>query len=134
MKHRNYKNGFLYGDALIASSILLLLLPVILQVLSMSTTMVERAYEQDAITQEVVAFIEEGKADYDSGQMPQEGINTSRKGGTHLHVMFHRIGTVEMIHSIPIYRYTVQAKKDGKVIYELSTFLGPPMESVHSEL
>lgn len=128
------KAGFLYGDALIGSSIVLLLLPVILQILSVATTMVETSYKKDMIVQEAVAFIEEGKADYDSGNRPKEGVVTFRGYGDDTEIMFHCMGTIEVIHGIPIYRYTVQAKKDREVVYELSTFLGTPLESVNQEL
>lgn len=120
------QSGFLYGDALMAVTLVLLLLPTILYVLSDTLTMVKTAYIDDYILQDTVSYIEEGKALYDSGGTPH--ITATPVSGNHNlpHIVFKKSLVEEEINGISILRYCVQAIDNGDVVYEISTFLGPP--------
>ena len=85
------QSGFLYGDALMAVTLVLLLLPTILYVLSDTLTMVKTAYIDDYILQDTVSYIEEGKALYDSGGTPY--ITATPISGNHNlpHIVFKKI-------------------------------------------
>ena len=108
------QSGFLYGDARMAVTLVLLL------------TMVKTAYIDDYILQDTVSYIEEGKALYDSGGTPH--ITATPVSGNHNlpHIVFKKSLVEEEINGIYILRYRVQAIDNGDVVYEISTFLGPP--------
>ena len=118
--------GFLYGDALMAVTLILFMLPTILYILSGTLSVVQSSYIDDYILQDTVSYIEAGKATYDSGGMPTTG-NISSLSRHHLStIIFKQRVIEEEINGVSILRYIVQAVDNGDTIYELSTFLGPP--------
>ena len=98
-KHRlrTEQSGFLYGDALMAVTLVLLILPIILYVLSSTLSIVKTTYTHDYILQDSLSYIEAGKAVYD---------------------------TEEVVNGVSILRFSVQAVDNGVTVYEISTFLG----------
>ena len=127
-KHRlrTEQSGFLYGDALMAVTLILFILPTILYILSGTLSVVQSSYIDDYILQDTVSYIEAGKATYDSGGMPTTG-NISSLNRHHLStITFKQRVIEEEINGVSILRYIVQAVDNGDTIYELSTFLGPP--------
>ena len=56
--------GFLYGDALMAVTLILFILPTILYILSGTLSIVQSSYIDDYILQDTVSYIEAGKATY----------------------------------------------------------------------
>lgn len=121
------KRGFLYGDALMAVTLVLLFLPTILYVLNNTLTIVQTAYINDYILQDTVACIEEGKAQYDSGSIPSSTDVPPSNGHNLSNIVFKRYVEEENVKGITLLKYTVQAIDNGDIVYELSTFLGPPL-------
>lgn len=121
-------SGFLYGDAIIGATIVLIILPVILQIFFLSTQNLEMSYHRDQIEQDVVAFIEEGKSAYDSGNMPKVGVAKSHFSPSTTSTEYILTEEPIEVNGIFISRYTVQAVEFGKTIYEVSTYLGAPLE------
>lgn len=126
-KHRlrTEQSGFLYGDALMAVTLVLLILPIILSVLSNTLSMVKTTYTHDYILQDSVSYIEAGKAAYDAGGMPTAGIISSSNGHNLSNITFKQSVTEELVSGVSILRFSVQAIDNGVTVYEISTFLGP---------
>lgn len=119
------ESGFLYGDALIAVTLVLFILPTILCILSNTLSMVHTSYIDDYTLQDTVACIEAGKSMYDSGEMPTTGNISSLNGHNLSNITFKQSATEEVVNGVSILRFSVQAVDNGVTIYELSTFLGP---------
>ena len=126
-KHRlrTEQSGFLYGDALMAVTLVLLILPTILYVLSSTLSTVKTTYTHDYILQDSVSYIEVGKAVYDAGGMPTAGIISSSNGHNLSNITFKQSVTEEMVNGVSMLRFSVQAIDNGVTVYEISTFLGP---------
>lgn len=122
---RTEQSGFLYGDALMAVTLVLLILPTILYVLSSTLLTVKTTYTHDYILQDSVSYIEAGKAVYDAGGMPTAGIISSSNGHNLSNITFKQSVTEEMVNGVSILRFSVQAIDNGVTVYEISTFLGP---------
>ena len=122
---RTEQSGFLYGDALMAVTLVLLILPTILYVLSSTLSTVKTTYTHDYILQDSVSYIEAGKAVYDAGGMPTAGIISSSNGHNFSNITFKQSVTEEMVNGVSILRFSVQAIDNGVTVYEISTFLGP---------
>ena len=122
---RTEQSGFLYGDALMAVTLVLLILPTILYVLSSTLSTVKTTYTHDYILQDSVSYIEAGKAVYDAGGMPTAGIISSSNGHNLSNITFTQSVTEEMVNGVSILRFSVQAIDNGVTVYEISTFLGP---------
>lgn len=122
---RTEQSGFLYGDALMAVTLVLLILPTILYVLSSTLSTVKTTYTHDYILQDSVSYIEAGKAVYDAGGMPTAGIISSSNGHNLSNITFKQSVTEEMVNGVSILRFSVQAIDNGVTVYEISTFLGP---------
>ena len=125
----NRCNGFLYGDALMAATIVLIILPTILYAFNYVVQGVQRNYYLDRVEQDVVAFIEEGKASYDSGKAPFIGIGYTHFDTFPTHISYSLTLVEEDVHGLQLWRYTVQAKDEQQSVYEISTFLGAPLSS-----
>ena len=125
-KHRlrTEQSGFLYGDALMAVTLVLLILPTILYVLSNTLSMVKITYTHDYILQDSVSYIEAGKAVYDAGGMPTTGIISSSNAHNLSNITFKQSVTEELVNGVSILRFSVQAIDNGVTVYEISTFLG----------
>ena len=121
-KHRlrTEQYGFLYGDALMAVTLVLLILPIILYVLSI----VKTTYTHDYILQDSLSYIEAGKAVYDSGGIPTTGTISSSNGHNLSNITFKQSVTEEVVNGVSILRFIVQAVDNGVTVYEISTFLG----------
>ncbi len=122
---RTEQSGFLYGDALMAVTLVLLILPTILYVLSSTLSTVKTTYTHDYILQDSVSYIEAGKAVYDAGGMPTAGIISSSNGHNLSNITFKQSVTEEMVNGVSMLRFSVQAIDNGVTVYEISTFLGP---------
>ena len=116
-KHRlrTEQSGFLYGDALMAVTLVLLILPLILYVLSSTLSIVKTTYTH---------YIEAGKAVYDSGGIPTTGTISSSNGHNLSNITFTQSVTEEVVNGVSILRFSVQAVDNGVTVYEISTFLG----------
>ena len=121
-KHRlrTEQSGFLYGDALMAVTLVLLILPIILYVLSSTLSIVKTTY----ILQDSLSYIEAGKAVYDSGGIPTTGTISSSNGHNLSNITFKQSVTEEVVNGVSILRFIVQAVDNGVTVYEISTFLG----------
>ena len=126
-KHRlrTEQSGFLYGDALMAVTLVLLILPTILYVLNSTLSIVKTTYTHDYILQDSVSYIEAGKAVYDAGGIPTTGIISSSNGHNLSNITFKQSVTEELVNGVSILRFSVQAIDNGVTVYEISTFLGP---------
>ena len=122
---RTEQSGFLYGDALMAVTLVLLILPTILYVLSSTLSTVKTTYTHDYILQDSVSYIEAGKAVYDAGGMPTAGAISSSNGHNLSNITFKQSVTEEMVNGVSMLRFSVQAIDNGVTVYEISTFLGP---------
>lgn len=122
---RTEQSGFLYGDALMAVTLVLLILPTILYVLSSTLSIVKTTYTHDYILQDSVSYIEAGKAVYDAGGIPTTGVISSSNGHNLFNITFKQSVTEEMVNGVSILRFSVQAIDNGVTVYEISTFLGP---------
>ena len=125
-KHRlrTEQSGFLYGDALMAVTLVLLILPIILYVLSSTLSIVKTTYTHDYILQDSLSYIEAGKAVYDSGGVPTTGTISSSNGHNLSNITFKQSVTEEVVNGVSILRFIVQAVDNGVTVYEISTFLG----------
>lgn len=119
------ESGLLYGDALIAVTLVLFILPTILCILSNTLSMVQTSYIDDYTLQDTVSCIEAGKSMYDSGGMPTTGDISSLNGHNLSNITFKQSTTEEVVNGVSILRLSVQAIDNGVTIYEISTFLGP---------
>lgn len=122
---RTEQSGFLYGDALMAVTLVLLILPTILYVLSSTLSTVKTTYTHDYILQDSVSYIEAGKAVYDAGGIPATGIISSSNAHNLSNITFKQSVTEELVNGVSILRFSVQAIDNGVTVYEISTFLGP---------
>lgn len=122
---RTEQSGFLYGDALMAVTLVLLILPTILYVLSSTLSIVKTTYTHDYILQDSVSYIEAGKAVFDSGGIPTTGVISSSNAHNLSNITFKQSVTEEMVNGVSILRFSVQAVDNGVTVYEISTFLGP---------
>lgn len=122
---RTEQSGFLYGDALMAVTLVLLILPTILYVLSSTLSIVKTTYTHDYILQDSVSYIEAGKAVYDAGGIPTTGVISSSNGHNLFNITFKQSVTEEVVSGVSILRFSVQAVDNGVTVYEISTFLGP---------
>ena len=122
---RTEQSGFLYGDALMAVTLVLLILPTILYVLSSTLSIVKTTYTHDYILQDSVSYIEAGKAVYDAGGMPTAGAISSSNGHNLSNITFKQSVTEEVVNGVSILRFSVQAVDNGVTVYEISTFFGP---------
>lgn len=121
---RTEQSGFLYGDALMAVTLVLLILPTILYVLSSTLSIVKTTYTHDYILQDSVSYIEAGKAVYDAGGIPTTGVISSLNGHNLSNITFKQSVTEEVVSGVSILRFSVQAVDNGVTVYEISTFLG----------
>lgn len=122
---RTEQSGFLYGDALMAVTLVLLILPTILSVLSSTLSTVKTTYTHDYILQDSVSYIEAGKAVYDAGGIPTTGIISSSNAHNLSNITFKQSVTEELVNGVSILRFSVQAIDNGVTVYEIFTFLGP---------
>lgn len=110
-----------------AATIVLIMLPTILYVFNYVVHGVQNNYYRDAVQQDVVAFIEEGKATYDSGIPPLQGMERTHFDTFSTYMSYSLQLVEEDVHDVQLWRYTVQAMDGQQVVYEISTFLGPPL-------
>ncbi|WP_301836068.1 hypothetical protein [uncultured Veillonella sp.] len=108
-----------------AVTLVLLILPTILYVLSSTLSIVKTTYTHDYILQDSVSYIEAGKAVYDAGGIPTTGVISSLNGHNLSNITFKKSVTEEVVSGVSILRFSVQAVDNGDTVYEISTFLGP---------
>ena len=107
-----------------AVTLVLLILPIILYVLSSTLSIVKTTYTHDYILQDSLSYIEAGKAVYDSGGIPPTGTISSSNGHNLSNITFKKSVTEEVVNGVSILRFSVQAVDNGVTVYEISTFLG----------
>ena len=111
----------MYGDALVSTAIIMLILPVILSVFWMATLTIYKAYYWDHIVQDTITYLEEGKSQYYQIGHIQEGIHNSQ------FIMSPNQSIIYKTHIEPIMengivlqRLIVQAIDNESVVYSLS--------------
>ena len=118
---KKYTKGFMYGDALVSTAIIMFILPVILSVFWMATLTIYKAYYWDHILQDTITYVEESKSTYYQTGHIQEGIHNSQfimSPSESITYKSHVDPIVE--NGIVLQRLTVQAIDNESVVYTLS--------------
>lgn len=113
--------GFMYGDALVSTAIIMLILPVILSIFWMSTLTIYKAYYWDHILQDTITYLEESKSTYYQTGHIQERIYNSQfimSPSESITYKTHLEPIVE--NGIVLQRLSVQAIDNGAIVYSLS--------------
>ena len=111
----------MYGDALVSTAIIMLILPVILSVFWMATLTIYKAYYWDHILQDTITFVEESKATYYQMGHIQEGIYNSQFIMSPSETITYKTHVEPIVENgIVLQRLTVQAIDNESVVYTLS--------------
>ena len=111
----------MYGDALVSTAIIMLILPVILSIFWMSTLTIYKASYWDHILQDTITYLEENKSTYYQTGHIQERICNSQfimSPSESITYKTHLEPIVE--NGIVLQRLSVQAIDNGAVVYSLS--------------
>ncbi|MDU1500355.1 MAG: hypothetical protein E6882_00610 [Veillonella sp.] len=121
---KKYTKGFMYGDALVSTAIIMFILPVILSVFWMATLTIYKAYYWDHILQDTITFVEESKATYYQTGHIQEGIYNSQFIMSPSETITYKTHVEPIVENgIVLQRLTVQAIDNETIVYSLSLFL-----------
>ena len=71
------QGGFLYADAILAVTLLLLLMPTLLHMMTLSNQLVSYSYDRDYAMQYLTRHVEKVKASYRTGQVLTEHTSDS---------------------------------------------------------
>ena len=113
--------GFMYGDALVSTAIIMLILPVILSIFWMSTLTIYKAYYWDHILQDTITYLEESKSTYYQTGHIQERIHNSQFIMSPSESITYKTHLEPIVkNGIVLQRLSVQAIDNGAVVYSLS--------------
>lgn len=111
----------MYGDALVSTAIIMLILPVILSVFWMATLTIYKAYYWDHIVQDTITYLEEGKSQYYQTGHIQEGIHNSQFIMSPNQSIIYKTHIEPIVENgIVLQRLIVQAIDNESVVYSLS--------------
>lgn len=114
----------MYGDALVSTAIIMLILPVILSVFWMATLTIYKAYYWDHIVQDTITYLEEGKSQYYQTGHIQEGTQNSQFIMSPNQSIIYKTHIEPIVENgIVLQRLTVQAIDNEFVVYNLSLIL-----------
>ena len=118
---KKYTKGFMYGDALVSTAIIMFILPVILSVFWMATLTIYKAYYWDHILQDTITYVEESKSMYYQTGHIQEGIHNSQFIMSPSESITYKTHVEPIVENgIVLQRLTVQAIDNESVVYTLS--------------
>ncbi|WP_295803899.1 hypothetical protein [Veillonella dispar] len=118
---KKYTKGFMYGDALVSTAIIMFILPVILSVFWMATLTIYKAYYWDHILQDTITYVEESKSTYYQTGHIQEGIHNSQFIMSPSESITYKSHVEPIVENgIVLQRLTVQAIDNESVVYTLS--------------
>lgn len=118
---KKYTKGFMYGDALVSTAIIMFILPVILSVFWMATLTIYKAYYWDHILQDTITYVEESKSTYYQTGHIQEGIHNSQFIMSPSESITYKTHVEPIVENgIVLQRLTVQAIDNESVVYTLS--------------
>ena len=118
---KKYTKGFMYGDALVSTAIIMFILPVILSVFWMATLTIYKAYYWDHILQDTITYVEESKSTYYQMGHIQEGIHNSQFIMSPSESITYKSHVEPIVENgIVLQRLTVQAIDNKSVVYTLS--------------
>ena len=118
---KKYTKGFMYGDALVSTAIIMCILPVILSVFWMATLTIYKAYYWDHILQDTITYVEESKSMYYQTGHIQEGIHNSQFIMSPSESITYKTHVEPIVENgIVLQRLTVQAIDNESVVYTLS--------------
>lgn len=118
---KKYTKGFMYGDALVSTAIIMCILPVILSVFWMATLTIYKAYYWDHILQDTITYVEESKSTYYQTGHIQEGIHNSQFIMSPSESITYKSHVEPIVENgIVLQRLTVQAIDNESVVYTLS--------------
>ena len=118
---KKYTKGFMYGDALVSTAIIMFILPVILSVFWMATLTIYKAYYWDHILQDTITYVEESKSMYYQTGHIQEGIYNSQFIMSPSESITYKTHVEPIVENgIVLQRLTVQAIDNESVVYTLS--------------
>ena len=118
---KKYTKGFMYGDALVSTAIIMFILPVILSVFWMATLTIYKAYYWDHILQDTITYVEESKSTYYQTGHIQEGIHNSQFIMSPSESITYKSHVEPIVENgIVLQRLTVQAIDNKSVVYTLS--------------
>ena len=113
--------GFMHGDALVSTAIIMLILPVILSIFWMSTLTIYKAYYWDHILQDTITYLEENKSTYYQTGHIQERIHNSQFIMSPSESITYKTHLEPIVkNGIVLQRLSVQAIDNGAVVYSLS--------------
>lgn len=111
----------MYGDTLVSTAIIMLILPVILSVFWMATLTIYKAYYWDHILQDTITLVEESKSMYYQTGHIQEGIYNSQFIMSPSETITYKTHVEPIVENgIVLQRLTVQAIDNESVVYTLS--------------
>lgn len=111
----------MYGDALVSTAIIMLILPVILSIFWMSTLTIYKAYYWDHILQDTITYLEENKSTYYQTGHIQERIYNSQFIMSPSESITYKTHLEPIVkNGIVLQRLSVQAIDNGAVVYSLS--------------
>ena len=118
---KKYTKGFMYGDALVSTAIIMFILPVILSVFWMATLTIYKAYYWDHILQDTITFVEESKSMYYQTGHIQDGIHNSQFIMSPSESITYKTHVEPIVENgIVLQRLTVQAIDNESIVYTLS--------------
>ena len=118
---KKYTKGFMYGDALVSTAIIMFILPVILSVFWMATLTIYKAYYWDHILQDTITYVEESKSMYYQTGHIQDGIHNSQFIMSPSESITYKTHVEPIVENgIVLQRLTVQAIDNESVVYTLS--------------
>ena len=118
---KKYTKGFMYGDALVSTAIIMFILPVILSVFWMATLTIYKAYYWDHILQDTITYVEESKSMYYQTGHIQEGIHNSQFIMSPSESITYKTHVEPIVENgMVLQRLTVQAIDNESVVYTLS--------------
>ena len=118
---KKYTKGFMYGDALVSTAIIMFILPIILSVFWMATLTIYKAYYWDHILQDTITYVEESKSMYYQTGHIQEGIHNSQFIMSPSESITYKSQVEPIVENgIVLQRLTVQAIDNESVVYTLS--------------
>ena len=118
---KKYTKGFMYGDALVSTAIIMFILPVILSVFWMATLTIYKAYYWDHILQDTITYVEESKSMYYQTGHIQDGIYNSQFIMSPSESITYKTHVEPIVENgIVLQRLTVQAIDNESVVYTLS--------------
>ncbi|MDU2180699.1 MAG: hypothetical protein E7E36_00230 [Veillonella sp.] len=118
---KKYTKGFMYGDALVSTAIIMFILPVILSVFWMATLTIYKAYYWDHILQDTITYVEESKSMYYQTGHIQDGIHNSQFIMSPSESITYKTHVEPIVENgIVLQRLTVQAIDNESIVYTLS--------------